>query len=245
MKKRLCCLMFCCSLIIYGCVETTKQQPVEEKTEEVAVVEEPKVKTMFNVLDESELFVNPSKGEKVINQKATNALGYTKYCVIDTECTVKILEQKDNWVKVQVVYPDWLRQSHIGWVESKIVEIEESQTINLVENKDYKILHQEVHGNITNYYIQNISCALTKRDLMQFAKALKQKFSCDCNINIYEDASVKNLMTKYPLKGDEYLKVADKFAFELCFDGTSYFYPLQDVQYRDLGGSNWKKTPIK
>lgn len=231
-----------------SCGGSSKHQSTEiidVPTEEVAVVEEPNVKTVFDVLEDSELYANPSEGEKVLNQKASRKLGETIYCSIDPSCTVKILEQKDDWVKIQVVTPDWLRDSHIGWVKSNVIEIEESQPLELVENKDYKILLIDEQYTVTNYYIQNITCALNQRDLLQFAKALKEKFDCNCNIYIYEDASVKDLMTKYPLKGKQYIQVADKFAFELTFDGVSMFYPYQDIQYKEFGGSNWKKDPIK
>lgn len=51
-------------------------------------------------------------------------------------------------------------------------------------------------------------------------------------------------MTKYPLRGEEYIKVADVFVYSLAFDGTYSFYPFQDIQYKEFGGKNWKKEPI-
>ena len=231
--------------LLYACGGFSKQQPQTESAIEEAVVTETNVKTVFNVLEDSKLYVNPSEGEIVLNQKATNAIGETIYCSIDPSCTVNILERQGSWIKIQVVTPDWLTNSHIGWVKSHVIEMEEAQPLNLVEGQDYKILLQKKQGTVTNYYIQNISCALNQRDLLRFAKALKEKFNCKCNIYIYEDDSVKELMTQYPLKGKQYIKVADKFAFELSFDGMASFYPFQDIQYKEFGGSNWKKEPIQ
>lgn len=52
---------------------------------------------------------------KIVNEKATNALGETIYQQVDeTERLREVCRQKD-WAKVQVVEPDWL--THVsGWV---------------------------------------------------------------------------------------------------------------------------------
>lgn len=228
--------------LICSCVGSSKNQSFETVHIEA---ENPNVKTIFEVLENSEIYVNPSEDEKVLNLKASSKLGETIYCSIDPSCKVEILERKDDWVKIQVVTPEWLSDSHIGWVKSNVIEIEETQPLNLIEGEDFKILLKEQKGTVTNYYIQNITCAINQRDLLQFAKALKEIFNCNCNIYIYEDDSVKDLMTKYPLKGKQYIQVADKFVFNLSFDGSCSFYPFQDIQYKEFGGSNWKKEPIK
>lgn len=232
------------ALLLASCGERKHSQRISEETAIVEKVVEP-TKTIFDVLGKSDLYVQPSEGEKVLNQKATKALGETTYCSIDPSTTVKILEENGEWVKVQVVSPDWLSASHIGWVKSSIIDRGEELPLQLKEGVDYKVLAKESMGNVTNYYIQNITSELDEVNLLKFAKALKAQFGNNCNIYIYEDDSIKDLMTKYPLKGQEYIKVADKFMFELSFDGSSSFYPFQDIQYRELGGKNWKKSPIE
>lgn len=122
---------------------------------------------------------------------------------------------------------------------------EESDISSVQEGRDYEIMLKEIQGTVTNYYIKNITCKLNEPDLYDFAKAIQKQGSGKCNIYIYSSDSVKDLMTKYPLQGEEYLKVADAFVYLLAFDGTYSFYPFQDIQYKEFGGKNWKKEPLK
>lgn len=211
-----------------------------------SVVDEESHKTEFSVKEESEIFQSPNSKEKVLNQKATNALGETTYCEISRECIVKILDTKDEWVKIQVVEPSWLSSSHIGWVKKSCIEMDEENSQILVqEGKDYEVMLKDIQGTVTNYYIKNNTCKLDDSDLYNFAKAIQKHVGGKCNIYIYSSDKVKDLMTKYPLQGEEYLKVADAFVYSLGFDGTYSFYPFQDIQYKEFGGRNWKKDPIK
>jgi hypothetical protein len=54
-------------------------------------------------------------------------------------------------------------------------------------------------------------------------------------------------MTKYPLSDSEYLRIADQFIAESTFDAPNsvWMYPYQDIKYKELGGKNWKREPIK
>lgn len=240
---------FSISLLILILVSCTNKQSNKENvvmdTAVESVVEEESPKTEFVVREESEIFQSPNSQEKVLNQKATNALGETTYCEISRDCTVKILDTKDEWVKIQVVEPDWLSDSHIGWVKKYCIAIDdESDQISVQENKDYEIMLKDSQGTVTNYYIKNITCKLNEPDLYAFSKAIQKQIGGNCNIYIYSSDKVKDLMTKYPLRGEEYLKVADVFVYSLAFDGTYSFYPFQDIQYKEFGGKNWKKVPI-
>lgn len=60
---------------------------------------------------------NP-KSEKLINQAATQILKSTQYITIDYTVTVVEECKQRGWSKVRVTEPDWLRDSHIGWVPS-------------------------------------------------------------------------------------------------------------------------------
>jgi hypothetical protein len=59
--------------------------------------------------------------EKLINQKATQLLKTTQYLKIDN--TVTVIEEctQGDWSRVRVIKPDWLQDSHIGWVESSLL----------------------------------------------------------------------------------------------------------------------------
>ena len=122
---------------------------------------------------------------------------------------------------------------------------DESEVFSFQEGKDYEIMLKEIQGTVTNYYIKNITSKLNEPDLYDFAKAIQKQVGGKCNIYIYSSDSVKDLMTKYPLQGEEYLKVADAFVYLLAFDGAYSFYPFQDIQYKEFGGKNWKKEPLK
>lgn len=59
--------------------------------------------------------------EKRINQKATSILKTTRYIEIDNSVTVYEECSQDGWSKIRVTEPDYLSQSHRGWVSSKVL----------------------------------------------------------------------------------------------------------------------------
>lgn len=71
--------------------------------------------------------INVRKGpgtnfDKIVNQKATDILKSTQYISIDD--TTVVFEECINgeWSWVRVVQPDWLQDSHRGWVLSKFLD---------------------------------------------------------------------------------------------------------------------------
>lgn len=56
--------------------------------------------------------------EKLINQRATEVLKKTHYLTIDNTVTVVEECTQGDWSRVRVKEPDWLQDSHIGWVLS-------------------------------------------------------------------------------------------------------------------------------
>ena len=55
-------------------------------------------------------------GEKIVNEKATRALGTTTYQSIDNSTTVQLQCIDGAWARVQVATPEWLKEQ-VGWVE--------------------------------------------------------------------------------------------------------------------------------
>lgn len=55
-------------------------------------------------------------GEKIVNEKATRALGKTAYQSIDNSTTVEIQCVDGDWARVRVSTPEWLKEQ-VGWVE--------------------------------------------------------------------------------------------------------------------------------
>lgn len=58
---------------------------------------------------------------KIVNQKATSILKTTQYITIDNSVTVYEECSQGKWSKIHVTDPDWLSQSHRGWVASKFL----------------------------------------------------------------------------------------------------------------------------
>ncbi|MEO8418643.1 MAG: hypothetical protein ABI475_07965, partial [Methylophilaceae bacterium] len=74
-----------------------------------------------------------AKSEKLINQKATQILKTIQYLTIDN--TVTVIEEciQGEWSRVRVREPDWLQNSHIGWVQSSSLRGEKKDSSGHVE----------------------------------------------------------------------------------------------------------------
>lgn len=196
------------------------------------------------VLGSSSLYAEPKDGaEKLINKKSTELLGEVDYLSIDKSCKVKILEEQDGWVKIQVTEPDWLTSSHIGWVKRNIVampsEIKEDTSV-YEENKDYQVMYEKTIGTMLNVHVLLLAKTTEEEKLESITKYIKKtKYgNVSCNINIYDSKDIVPLIEKYPIEGQDYVKLADHFLYCLNFDGSSMYYPYKDVQYKEYGGKN-------
>ena len=75
-------------------------------------------------VDGSDINVRTGPGisyDKIINQKASSILKKNIYVTIDN--TVTVLEEctEGEWSKIRVTDPDWLSNSHRGWILSKFL----------------------------------------------------------------------------------------------------------------------------
>lgn len=202
--------------------------------------------TIFNVVAKSYLYSEPSEeAAPLINEKATAKLGYTDYLSIDPSCVVEITDSTDNWYKIRVKVPEWLRNSHIGWVKKEVLESPDEAELNLAENIDYHFLKRSQQGNMKNLYFSYYH-PFDEESLQKVAKHFKNKHCPDenCNIYIYDTKDLMDIIDKYPLSDKEYLDVADHFIYMYDFSQNGQFYPFQDIKYKELGGTNWKKKPL-
>ena len=243
MKHILIISLFC--LIFASCGKKQTTVPQEDITEEQEL---PNLEaSIFNVVAKSDLYSEPNDtASRLINHKSTEALGYTDYLSIDASCTVEVIDSTDSWYKIQVIDPYWLKETHIGWVKKETLESPDKAKLNLKENVDYHFLKRRENGNMKNLYF-SYYLPFNEADLLRVAKSLKEKHCPDeeCNIYIYDTQDLMDIIDKYPLKDDEYLKVADHFIYSYDFSNSGQYYPFQDIRYKELGGKNWKKTPIE
>lgn len=79
---------------------------------------------IVNVTGEGhQLYKTPQKNaDLIINEKATEILKETQYHSIDYSTKVQVLCQKDDFIKIKIVEPDWLTHV-IGWTEKKNLEL--------------------------------------------------------------------------------------------------------------------------
>lgn len=242
MKKYL--LIFTsCIFILASC----KQGRKSTEYAEIVSYERTETPQIFDVLKSSNLYSNPSESSsKLINEKATEALDSTIYMSIDNSCRVEIVEKEEGWYKVHVVSPNWLSSTHIGWVKSDVLANPNECVPELVENTDYKLIKENKMGRVRNLYFAYLK-PFDEVSILKIAKALKEKYSegGQMNIYIYDSTDNPELMDKYPLSNEEYLKVADHYIYMYDFNNSGWYYPFQDIKYKELGGKNWKKTPIE
>ena len=76
----------------------------------------------YEVIGASDLYKNPSiDSEKHINTKLSEAIGETRYLSIDDTTKVREVCIENEWSWIELLEPDWLRDSHKGWVPTKVL----------------------------------------------------------------------------------------------------------------------------
>jgi hypothetical protein len=191
------------------------------------------------------------KSKKIINQKATEAFNKTEYCVVDYSVKVEVLEERDNWSKIKVVDPNWLSDSHIGWILSKYLvgsDEKEKQSIGKLNPSEYEIIKTKHNEIVENFHVYLKRKDFDKDYVYLFTKQFRiENCNINCNINVYDSKEISSLVEIYPLTKTDYLKLADHFISMSTFDATEVkdWYPYQDYKYKEYGGKNWKKEPIK
>lgn len=249
MKKLvLSAVMFC---FLISCGHNTKQPILSQVLETDSSQIEDKV---LGVNKKAYLLIEPSENaNKIVNEKYKAATGEIDYLQIDNSCKVKILEENADWVKVQVVEPDWLCQTHIGWVKRNFIAFKETteKLVSLKKGRDFKLLFTNDNNSVENHYIVILQKDLSENNLLLFAKSYKKTFdkAGRMNLYIYDTEKLSKLIEKdiaYQLNdAKEYIKLADHFVYASSFDGMNMYYPYQDLKYKECGGKNWKRELLE
>lgn len=108
------------------------------------------------------------------------------------------------------------------------------------ENR-YEIIGTDHNNAVENYYILIKDIPIDKDTLQDFAVTFRIVHGTNkSNINMIDSKEIYPSIKKYPLKGKEYIQVADHFVAISDFSGYTNMYPLQDIYYKEQGGKNWK-----
>ncbi len=139
------------------------------------------------------------------------------------------------------------KESHISSPISDTSNVSISESQDTLNANSYEIVGTDHNDAVENFYVFIKGIKVDKDSLQAFVDKFKNEYcNIQCNINIIDTKDIYPLITEYPLDGKDYLYVADHFVAMVTFDDASvWMYPYQDSKYRDLGGKNWKKEPIK
>lgn len=113
--------------------------------------------------------------------------------------------------------------------------------VSQLDDLKFEILATQHFPTTQNFHI--LLKDYSKDSLQWFVDTFRSEYcTMQCNIHLYDDPSIKSLITKYPLTDSEYLQFADHFVASSMFEMPEIdVYPFQDIKYKELGGKNWKK----
>lgn len=253
MNRQISILTFLVSVtLLLSCSSPTNSKDTDKEISVPTKVEQTESKIFGINGEDIALRTTPEEnGKKLVNEKATQAFGETHFCQVYYSTKVEVLETKNDWSKIKVVEPDWLSETHVGWIQSKYLiskEDEEKQSLGKLDPKEYEIMKESHKPAAQNFHILLKHPNFDKNYVYQFIKQFrKEHCTMNCNVLVYDSKSILPLVDIYPLEGKDYIKLADHFISMSTFDATEvrYWYPYQDLKYKEYGGKNWKKEPIK
>jgi hypothetical protein len=235
-----------CLTYLSSCKENIKKSDSESSTSTTELAKKPTIE-IYGIEGEG-IIVRSGAGnkfDKVINEKATSALGKTQYCQVDYTIKVKIIEESGDWSKIQVVDPEWLSASHIGWILTKYIKkTQGNKPLADLDPSEYEIIKTRHNSAVQNFHVLITKKSFDKDYLNEFSERFRKKHcTMNCNLNIYDTKSIEPLIGVYPLDKKQYLEFADHLLSISTFDAVEVkdWYPYQDFKYKEYGGKNWKK----
>lgn len=93
-------------------------------------------------IEGSEIIIREGPGGEfkgVVNKKASSHSNDIILSQVNNSTKVKILESSKNWSKIVVVDPDWLSETHLGWIENKYIKESYDEIIFQTLNKNFLI----------------------------------------------------------------------------------------------------------
>lgn len=233
------------STVLISCQNNTQTQ------KETSVLREEKSKFYKLIGENITIYNGPGENfDKLINKNATELIGKTQYCNADNTFLVEVIEHKGEWTKIKTIQPEHLSDTYNGWIKTKFIKKDNKpDVIKELDALSFEIIKEVKKPVVTNYHILIKQHDFNKEKANDFIKSFR-KFKCkgDCNINLYDSKEIIPLIDKYTnLKDFEYLIFADHYIASSSFDApeSAWWYPYQDFKYKELGGKNWKKEPIK
>jgi hypothetical protein len=199
------------------------------------------IDTIFNVLDKPTLEFIPEEKDGAFGIKKNGDVDmFFAYLKEDNKIfsTINIMFRKNiNCYQIINIVP-------VGISKKKNINNDEHTPL---DKNTYEILGTNHYPTTENYCVLIKNIAIQKDSLQKFVDKFRREYCKNqCNIDLLDDKSVYPLIYKYPLDGADYLLVADHLMAFSSFDYNSVqLYPFQDSLYKELGGKNWKKEPIK
>lgn len=145
-------------------------------------------------------------GEKIVNEKATRALGTTSYQSIDNSTTVEIQCIDGDWARVRVATPEWLKE-HVGWVERSALapplrpgEVRDFVDADFVWDKDTKKVKTIIIRTVNRIQREDPRCktaiypSSVAKSMTESKAQKKPVYFVNCgdgaeSVNVYFDAN--------------------------------------------------------
>ena len=125
---------------------------------------------------------------------------------------------------------------------------EEKKSLGKLDPIEYKIMKTAHKPGVQNFHVYLKHPNFDKNYVYEFIKQFRiENCTMNCNVYVYDTNAILPLVDMYPLERKDYIKLADHFVSMSTFDATEVrdWYPYQDFKYKEYGGKNWKKEPIK
>jgi hypothetical protein len=150
----------------------------------------------------------------------------------------------DSLTNRDVKFYQLFKASNSYHLERKLIHENQRLIRNKLNDAHYEILKTKHNRLMENFYVLYKNSDLDESTLKAFFIGFREKFATkDCNINLFDDKSILQIIDKYPLSKDEYIKYADHLIALSPNDSPDciVWYPYQDFQYREFGGKNSKR----
>ncbi len=101
------------TLFLTGCTSPTPSNTQKKDTPTTNIE-----KKFFHTKSTIFLRTSPSDSSNYVIDKINSSDIHKEYCSVDSSRIMVVVAIQDEWSRVQVVEPEWLSKSHIGWMPS-------------------------------------------------------------------------------------------------------------------------------